>query len=65
MRGFVARTLEEAGYAVEAVADGRTAIEAIRNGGHDMLVVDFAMQGMNGAEVARQVAPASNRRRPC
>jgi CheY-like chemotaxis protein len=55
VRGFVARTLEEAGYAVEAVADGRTAIEAIRNGGHDMLVVDFAMQGMNGAEVARQV----------
>jgi CheY-like chemotaxis protein len=55
VRGFVARTLEEAGYAVEAVADGRTAVEAIRNGGHDMLVVDFAMQGMNGGEVARQV----------
>lgn len=55
VRGFVARTLEEAGYAVEAVADGRTAIEAIRNGGHDMLVVDFAMHGLNGAEVARQV----------
>jgi signal transduction histidine kinase len=55
VRSFVARALEEAGYAVEAVADGRTAVEAIRNGGHDVLVVDFAMQGMNGAEVVRQV----------
>lgn len=55
VRGFVARTLEDEGYAVEAVADGRTAIAAIRNSGHHLLVVDFAMHGMTGAEVARQV----------
>jgi CheY-like chemotaxis protein len=54
VRSFVARTLEDGGFAVEAVADGRTAVEAVRNSGHDVLVVDFAMPGMNGAEVARQ-----------
>jgi signal transduction histidine kinase/CheY-like chemotaxis protein len=55
VRGFVARTLEDAGYKVEAVGDGRTAVESVRNNAHDLLVVDFAMPGMNGAEVARRV----------
>jgi CheY-like chemotaxis protein/anti-sigma regulatory factor (Ser/Thr protein kinase) len=56
VRAFVARTLEDAGYAVEAVADGRTAVEGVRNWPPDLLVVDFAMPMMNGAEVASKVA---------
>jgi len=56
VRAIVARTLEEAGYAVEAVGDGRTAVEAARNSRPDLLVVDFAMPVMNGAEVAHAVA---------
>ena len=60
VRAIVARTLEEAGYAVEAVADGRTAVAAVRNSRPDLLVVDFAMPVMNGAEVARQVGRRSN-----
>jgi signal transduction histidine kinase/CheY-like chemotaxis protein len=55
VRSLVARTLEEAGYAVEAVGDGRTAVEAVKNSTPDLLVVDFAMPFMNGAEVARRV----------
>ena len=55
VRGFVARAIEDGGYAVESVGNGRTAVEAIRNATYHLLVVDFAMQGMNGAEVARQV----------
>ena len=55
VRAIVARTLEEAGYAVESVSDGRTAVAAARNSRPDLLVVDFAMPVMNGAEVARAV----------
>ncbi len=56
VRDFVARTLQDAGYAVEAVADGRTAVEGARNWCPDLLIVDFAMPMMNGAEVASKVA---------
>ena len=55
VRATVARTLEEAGYAVEAVRDGRTAVAAASNSRPDLLVVDFAMPVMNGAEVAREM----------
>ena len=55
VRSFVARAIEDDGYAVESVGNGHTAVEAVRNGTYHLLVVDFAMQGMNGAEVARQV----------
>jgi signal transduction histidine kinase/ActR/RegA family two-component response regulator len=55
VRGFVAGVLEDAGFAVEAVADGVGAVKAVRNGAADLLVVDFAMHGMNGADVAATV----------
>ncbi len=53
VRGFVARVLDEAGYIVETVSDGHTAVELVRHAFADLLVVDFAMPGMNGAEVMR------------
>ena len=55
VRGFVAGVLEDAGYTVEAVPDGVGAVAAVRNGPIDLLVVDFAMHGMNGADVAATV----------
>jgi signal transduction histidine kinase/CheY-like chemotaxis protein len=55
VRNFVGRTLDDAGYVVEMVGDGRTAIEALLHAQTDLLVVDFAMDGINGAEVARAV----------
>ncbi|HWT13145.1 MAG TPA: response regulator [Allosphingosinicella sp.] len=55
VRSFVARVLDAAGYVVEAVSDGRAAVELVRNARPDLLIVDFAMPGMNGAEVARAV----------
>ena len=42
-------------FNVEAVADGVGAVRAVRNGPADLLVVDFAMHGMNGADVAATV----------
>jgi CheY-like chemotaxis protein len=53
VRGFAARVLDEAGYVVETVSDGRTAVELVRHAVADLLLVDFAMPGMNGAEVMR------------
>ena len=54
-RTFVAHSLEQSGYVVEHVSSGRTAVEAARNAPFDLVVCDFAMRGMNGAEVARRV----------
>ncbi|HYE28371.1 MAG TPA: ATP-binding protein, partial [Allosphingosinicella sp.] len=55
VRSFVARALDEAGYVVETVSDGRTAIEAIRHFPARLLLVDFAMHGLNGADVIKAV----------
>ncbi|HYE27707.1 MAG TPA: ATP-binding protein, partial [Allosphingosinicella sp.] len=55
VRSFVARALDEAGYVVETVSDGRTAIEAVRHVPASLLLVDFAMHGLSGAEVIKAI----------
>ena len=55
VRTFVARVLDDAGYVVESVSDGRGAVQLVRNAPVSLLVVDFAMHGMNGADVAAAV----------
>lgn len=54
LRSVVSSALEALGYDVKAVEDGRTGLKELRSGSPDVLVVDFAMAGMNGAEVARR-----------
>lgn len=54
LRSVVSSALEALGYDVKAVEDGRKGLNELRSGSPDVLVVDFAMPGMNGAEVARQ-----------
>jgi signal transduction histidine kinase/CheY-like chemotaxis protein len=51
VRVFVARVLEDAGFIVESVSDGRSAVQLVRSASVALLVVDFAMHGMNGADV--------------
>jgi CheY-like chemotaxis protein len=51
VRTFVARVLDDAGYVVESVSDGRSAVQLIRSAPMSLLLVDFAMHGMNGADV--------------
>jgi PAS domain S-box-containing protein len=53
LRGIVSKALEALGYEVTAVADGRSGLEELRSAIPDVLVADFAMPGMNGAEVAK------------
>jgi signal transduction histidine kinase len=57
VREVAAMMLDGLGYDVRHVADGAAALAAIRRDGAaiDVMVVDFAMPGMNGAELARQV----------
>jgi DNA-binding response OmpR family regulator len=61
VRAFVAAALEERGYHVIGAASSETALAILEADPEiDLLLVDFAMPGMNGAAVARR----SQERRP-
>ena len=53
VRAFVAATLEALGYRVRAASDGESGLELLDARAPDLLLVDYAMGGMNGAEMAR------------
>jgi signal transduction histidine kinase len=55
VRAVTAAMLREMGYSVLEAGSGGAALDIIaREGNINLLVLDFAMPGMNGAEVARQ-----------
>ncbi len=61
VREITASRLEELGYKVTQAGNGPSALLALeQNPELDLLILDFAMPGMNGAEVAR----AARKRRP-
>jgi len=53
LRSVVSGALETLGYDVTDVGDGPSGLKALESETPDVLVVDFAMPGMNGAEVAQ------------
>jgi len=53
VRRFLVDSLEVLGYRVEEAEDGPTGLEVLEAKAPDVLIVDFAMPGMNGAEVVR------------
>ena len=55
VRGSLLDTLVSAGATVEEAAEGGAGIELVRRLRPDLLVVDFAMPGMTGADVVRKV----------
>jgi CheY-like chemotaxis protein len=56
VREVTAATLHEMGYATIEVGSGGAALEVLESHPKiDLILVDFAMPGMNGAELARQV----------
>ena len=60
VRETIVQMVEADGHRVESVADGRTALAALANRKPDMILVDFAMPGLNGAELiakARAILP--------
>ena len=55
VREFLADILVSLGHRVETMPSGAAALEALGSGPPDLMLIDFAMPGMNGAELARAV----------
>ncbi|NUR44904.1 MAG: PAS domain-containing protein [Sphingomonas sp.] len=53
VRGFIVEALEEQGYVVREAADGREGIAEVERETPDLIVLDFIMPGLSGADVAR------------
>ena len=53
LRSVLAGSLEALGYDVVQAADGSSGLDMLAERQPDVLVIDFAMPGMNGADVAR------------
>jgi CheY-like chemotaxis protein len=54
IRRMLAASLDALGYRVLQAADGPEGLSALLTHAPDLMIVDFAMPGMNGAEVARR-----------
>jgi PAS domain S-box-containing protein len=59
VRGFVVSTLEELGYDVREAHDGSEGLAEYRKAAADLVVVDFVMPGLSGAEVAKEIRSAN------
>ena len=63
VRATIGRQFEDDGHIVDSVGDGRIALTAIEHCDYDLVIVDFAMPVMDGADVireARKLRPASS-----
>ncbi len=54
----IRRALSYEGYAVDVVHDGPSALSSIRNGTHDVVVLDVMLPGFDGVEVCRRIRSA-------
>ena len=55
VRGFIVESLEEQGYSVRDASDGRQGLAEIERQRPDLVIVDFIMPGLSGAEVANRI----------
>ena len=55
VRTTIARALTALGYAVREAPDGRRALEIVREEALSLVILDYVMPGMDGAEVAREI----------
>jgi CheY-like chemotaxis protein len=54
VRGMLSNLLSELGFVTMEAADGATGLAALDRSKPDLLLVDYAMPGMNGAEFVRR-----------
>ena len=59
MRVYLARALEQAGYAVDAVGRGTEALPLLQAEDYDLLLSDIVMPEMDGIELAQRCAELS------
>ncbi|RLV10355.1 DNA-binding response regulator [Streptomyces griseocarneus] len=59
IRRAVALALERYGYTVDAAADGLSGLERFRGGGHDLLLLDVMLPGLDGIGLCRRVRETS------
>jgi CheY-like chemotaxis protein len=55
VRRFLADSLDSFGYVVVQAKDGPSGLEALAQSKPDLVIVDYAMPGMTGAEVAEHI----------
>jgi CheY-like chemotaxis protein len=55
VRDFIVTSLEEQGYRVREASDGRKGLKAFRDERPDLVILDFIMPGLSGAEVAKRI----------
>jgi CheY-like chemotaxis protein len=55
VREFIAATLEDQGYNVSQASDGREGLNAAARDKPDLVIIDFIMPGLSGAEVANRL----------
>lgn len=53
--GFIRRGLIFEGYAAESVADGRAALDRLRDATPDLLILDVMLPGVDGVEICRRI----------
>src|ERR1700730_15135543 len=56
LRIFLSRGLQRAGHIVEGTADGAAALLRAKDTDFDLLLADVVMPGLDGIELAREVA---------
>ena len=59
VRQFIVQCLKSLGYSVTDAASGQAGLYRLANDRPHLMIVDFAMPGMNGAQVAAQARQAS------
>jgi two-component system cell cycle response regulator CpdR len=59
LRHYLARALQQAGYAVDAVDRGTAALPLLESREYDLLVSDIVMPEMDGIELAQRCAQVS------
>ena len=58
MRQLLCRGLQQGGYAVDAIADGPTALQQAMDAPYDAIVLDIMLPGLDGFEVLRRLRAA-------